>query len=110
MRRLLLDLGASEDQIVLEDSARSTRQSAIRCSAMLRDRRDVGAVVVCSSGYHVRRCRVLLRLSGVRTEGAVASRDAHRVGSLRYAWSWLREWIALPVDIAAMVGRLPRRG
>jgi uncharacterized SAM-binding protein YcdF (DUF218 family) len=104
MRRLLLDLGASDDQIVVEDTARSTLQSAIRCSAMLCARADVGAVVVCSSRYHVRRCRMLMRLNGIRPDAAVASQDAHRVGPARYAWSWARDFAALPFDATLMSG------
>jgi len=115
MRRLLLDLGVPDERIVVEDTARNTRQSAVRCAAMLRARTDVGAVVVCSSRYHIRRCRMLLRLSGIRPDAAVASRDAHRVGRTRYAWSWARDLVAFPCDAVAMTGhrlrqRLRRRG
>ena len=105
MRRLLLDLGVSDDRIVVEDTARDTLQSAVRCAAMLRARADVGAVVVCSSRYHIRRCRMLMRLNGIRPDAAVASRDAHRVGRARYAWSWARDLAALPFDAAGMSGR-----
>ncbi len=109
MRRLLLDLGVPDDRIVVEDTARNTRQSAVRCSAMLRARADVGVVVVCSSRYHIRRCRMLLRLSGIRPDAAVGSQDAHRVGTARYAWCWAREIMALPFDVAAMTGHRLRQ-
>jgi uncharacterized SAM-binding protein YcdF (DUF218 family) len=110
MRRLLLDLGVSDDRIVVEDTARNTRQSAVRCAALLRARADVGAVVVCSSRYHIRRCRMLLRLNGIRPDAAVASRDAHRVGAARYAWCWARDLVAFSCDAAAMTGyRLRQR-
>jgi len=105
MRRLLLDLGASDDQIVVEDTARNTLQSAVRCAAMLRARADVGAVVLCSSRYHIRRCRMLMRLNGIRPDAAVLSQDAHRVGPARYAWSWTRDVVALPFDATMMTGR-----
>jgi uncharacterized SAM-binding protein YcdF (DUF218 family) len=110
MRRLLLELGVPDDRIVVEDTARNTLQSAVRCAAMLRDRADAGAVVVCSSRYHVRRCRMLLRLNGIRAHGTVASRDAHRVGAARYAWHWARDLVALPYDAAAMTGWWVWRG
>lgn len=105
MRRLLLDLGAIDEQIVVEDTARNTRESAVRCAAMLRGRPDVGGVFVCSSRYHVRRCHMLMRLNGVRPDGSVASRDAARVGPLRYGYAWLREWAALPYDAMLTTGR-----
>lgn len=105
MRRLLLDLGAMDEQIVVEETARNTRQSAVRCAAMLRARRDVASVFVCSSRYHVRRCHMLMRLNGIRPDGSVASHDAGRVGPLRYGYAWLREWAALPYDAMLATGR-----
>jgi uncharacterized SAM-binding protein YcdF (DUF218 family) len=105
MRDLLLDLGASAAQIVVEDTARNTLESAVLCSGLLRARDDAGAVVVCSSRYHVHRCHMLLRLNGVRPDALVASQDAHRVGRARYAWSWARDAVALPMDAVSMTGR-----
>jgi uncharacterized SAM-binding protein YcdF (DUF218 family) len=98
MRRLLLELGASEDQLLVEDRARITRESALFCAAILRRRGDVGDVLVCSSRYHLPRCRVLLRLSGVRSRMGVGSEDASAVGSGRFAYSVLREAAAMPLD------------
>lgn len=105
MRQLLLDLGAADEQIVVEDTARNTLQSAVRCAEILRDRSDVGSVILCSSRYHIRRCRMLMRLNGVRPGASVASRDAHRVGPARYGYAWIREWVALPFDALIMTGR-----
>jgi uncharacterized SAM-binding protein YcdF (DUF218 family) len=102
MRRLLLELGAREEQILVEDQARNTRESAILCARMLQGRDDVGAVIVCTSRYHIRRCRMLLRMCGIRTAGGAASEDAGFVGRGRHAYSWLREMVAIPVDAVRM--------
>jgi uncharacterized SAM-binding protein YcdF (DUF218 family) len=105
MREILLNLGVADEQIVVEDTARNTLQSAVRCSAMLREREDVGSVILCSSRYHILRCRMLMRLNGVRSGASVVSRDAHRVGSARYGYAWIREGVALPFDALIMTGR-----
>lgn len=105
MRKLLLDLGVADEHIVVEDTARNTLQSAVRCSAMLREREDVGSVFLCSSRYHILRCRMLMRLNGVRTGASVVSRDAHRVRPVRYGYAWIREGAALPFDALVMAGR-----
>ncbi len=98
MQRLLLELGAPDDRILIEDQARNTRQSAILCTRMLRARGDVGAVIVCTSRYHMRRCRMLLRMSGIRASAGVASEDAAFLGWVRHAYARLREMAAIPAD------------
>ena len=109
MRRLLLSMGALEEQVVVENTARNTRESAIRCAGILRDRGDAASVVLCSSQYHVRRCGMLLRLNGIRPNGVVASADASRVGPRRYAYATVRDWCAYPWDAALMCGAQLRR-
>ena len=105
MRRLLVELGVREDRILVEDRARNTRESARLCAAILGGRGDVGAVLVCSSRYHLPRCRLLLRLHGIRCGAAVASEDAAALGRARYAYSWLRELAAMPFDALRAVLR-----
>lgn len=105
MRRLLLEMGAREDQILIEDRARNTRQSASLCAAILRQRDDVADVLLCSSRYHLPRCRMLLRLNGVRCRSGAASDDARAVGRGRYAYSWFREFVAMPLDALLVTTR-----
>lgn len=105
MRDLLLEAGVAADAILVEDQAQNTQQSAIFCAGMLRRRDDIGAVVVCTSRYHMVRCRMLLRLNGIRTGAGVASEDAAFQSRSRYTYSWLRELVAIPVDAAAAAWR-----
>ena len=109
MRRLLLSMGALEEQVVVENTARNTRQSAIRCAGILRNRGDAASVILCSSRYHVRRCGMLLRLNGIRPDAVVASADASRVGRRRYAYAAVRDWCAYPWDAALMCGAQLKR-
>ena len=105
MRRLLLELGVADDRILIEDRARNTRQSASLCASILRRRGDVGDVLLCSSRYHLPRCRLLLRLNGIDCRSGAASDDAGAVGRGRYAYSWLRELAAMPMDAILVVLR-----
>jgi len=105
MRRLLLEAGAAAEDILVEDQARNTQQSAVLCAGMLRGRGDIGAVVVCTSRYHMFRCRMLLRMNGIRTGAGVASDDAAFQSRARYIYSWLRELFAVPVDAAVSAWR-----
>ena len=99
MRQCLLELGARDDQVLVEDQAESTRGSAALCAALLRAQDDVGQVLVCTSRYHVPRCRMLLRMNGIPSLPGAASEDAAFVGRPRYAYYCLRELVAIPVDL-----------
>ena len=90
---------------LIEDRARNTRQSASLCASILRRRGDVGDVLLCSSRYHLPRCRLLLRLNGIDCRSGAASDDAGAVGRGRYAYSWLRELAAMPMDAILVVLR-----
>jgi uncharacterized SAM-binding protein YcdF (DUF218 family) len=103
MRRLLLDQGIAEAHILVEDKARNTHESAVLCSAILTARDDVGRVAVCTSRYHMARCRMLLRLHGIPTVPGAASEDAIFVGTAGYAYAWLREILAFPLDAVRSV-------
>lgn len=106
MRRLLQDLGVPGDAIREEATARDTLESARACAAMLRGHQ--GPVYACSSGYHLPRCRMLLRLFGLPAGAVPPPEAAH---GLMERWYWrLREGAALPYDaMLAGAERLFRR-
>lgn len=105
MAGLLHEHGVPPCQIVLEETATDTLSSAIACARLLRDEALLaGAVRVCSSGYHLLRCRMLLRMVGVRSTACAPPPRP------RWAWYWrFREAAALPYDAAAMLGWRLRR-
>ena len=105
MRRLLMEMGVAEDRILVEDRARNTRESAKLCAAILGRRDDVAEVLLCSSRYHLPRCRMLLRLNGVRCRHGAASEDAGALGRGRCAIFWLREFAAMPFDALLAASR-----
>lgn len=105
MRRLLLEAGVAGEDILVEDQARNTQQSSVLCAGMLRGRDDIGAVVVCTSRYHMFRCQMLLRMNVIRTGAGVPSEDAAFQSRVRNAYSWLRELVAIPVDAAVSAWR-----
>jgi len=98
--------GIAAARILVEPTARDTFQSALRVREMLAGREDVARLVVVSSAYHLRRCRLLLRLAGLPVEAAALpapGAEARRVGRGRWLWMRLREWPALPYDAALML-------
>ncbi len=92
MAGLLEGWGVSPSQIVLEETGVNTRSSARACAALLAG--EAGPVYFASSGYHLPRCRMLLRLSGVPATPCPPPLAQDR------RWYWrLRECVAMPVDV-----------
>ncbi|MBO1076964.1 YdcF family protein [Roseomonas marmotae] len=105
MARLLQDLGVPGDAIRQELTATDTLSSATACAAMLRGHQ--GAVWAASSGYHLPRCVMLLRLMGLP---ARAAPPPEADMDWRDRWWWrAREGAALPVDFTlGLLARLRR--
>ena len=108
MAALLRHRGVPASRIELEPTGRNTIGSVRACAALLAGR-DV-TVYAASSGYHLPRCVMLLRMAGLRALPCPPPRrPASR--SIRRRWWWrVREVLALPLDAALMAwGRLRRR-
>ena len=103
MRRLLMEGGIAPDRIICERRARNTVESARLCNAILRSAGDVTEVIICTSLYHKARCAVLLRLLGWQVRTVAMPSDAGAVGWHTLLWYWIRELIALPVDVALLL-------
>ncbi len=95
MARLLAGLGVSDAQITLEETATDTLSSALACARLLMG--EAGPVRIASSGYHLPRCLLLMRMAGVRVTACPAP------PAPRWPWYWrLREALALPYDAVLM--------
>ncbi len=95
MAKLLQGHGVAADHIRLEETATDTLSSALACARLLG--RRPGPVQVASSGYHLPRCVMLLRMAGIRATAC----PPPQAGS--WVWYWrLRECAALPYDAIVM--------
>ena len=92
MAALLAGLGVPAAQVRLEETATDTFTSAVACARMLAG--EAGPVRLASSGYHLPRCLMLMRLAGVRATGCKPPPPP------RWAWYWRgRETLAIPYDL-----------
>jgi uncharacterized SAM-binding protein YcdF (DUF218 family) len=101
MADLLLSYGVPAAQIIRETTGTDTLSSARACVRLLRGL--AGPVHVATSGYHLPRCRMLLRRYGVRTQACPPPPASLR---WRTRWHWrLREALAIPLDaVLALLG------
>jgi uncharacterized SAM-binding protein YcdF (DUF218 family) len=100
MKRMLVQAGIGEEQIVCERLARETLGSVRLCTRILHSRADVDRVVVCTDSYHLPRCRALFRIAGVVIEAAPIESAARQLPPWRYWYYVSREVVAFPVQTA----------
>lgn len=98
MQQISLQQGINENQIILDEQAKSTLESAIICTQILQENQWDNVLIV-SDHYHLLRAVVLFRLLGILAEGS--SPDKKGIGTSRWQWWYLhlREIIALPWNI-----------
>jgi uncharacterized SAM-binding protein YcdF (DUF218 family) len=94
MQRIAVEQGISKDNIVMENTARTTLDSAVACSRILR-RNGWSTAWLVTDRYHMIRSSILFRVCGVKASG---SPPQYREFGPRL-WKWwywhLREFLAL---------------
>jgi uncharacterized SAM-binding protein YcdF (DUF218 family) len=101
MATLLEAHGVPREHILLEETGTDTLSSARAIVRLLRDSALAASVYVATSGYHLPRCLLLLRLGGVPAHACPPPHPS--VTTLR-RWYWrLREVPAIPYDAAIAV-------
>ncbi len=114
MRRLLIERGVPAEDIVLEETGTDTLSSVVALRRLLRRMPDIGHVFAATSGYHLPRCVLLLRLAGVRAKSCPPPLVPETM-TFAARWYWrLREVAAIPYDamlivFARLTGRLTAR-
>jgi hypothetical protein len=119
MARLLEDAGVDSGTIHPVPEGATTIHSLHACRPYLHHAiaEDAALVHVCTDGYHVRRCRLILRIWGIQSRppaGAALRGEGFAAGSRlappRLAWMALRDVLALFEDVPlALLWRLQWR-
>ena len=110
MADLLMKSGVCGERIRLEETGFDTLSSVRAVSRLLRKEPLAGPIMLATSGYHVPRCLILLRLFGITARPCRVSPVASQA-PWPARWYWrLREVPALPYDVALVLwSRLMRK-
>jgi vancomycin permeability regulator SanA len=106
MAEMLISAGIPESRIDADRKASDTLSSIVNCTQIMRLRGITEPVFVCSDRYHIARCRWLFLLMGVHTRPAFMPSGRAANGNVRWAYYYVREWFATPVDTAILVAKL----
>jgi uncharacterized SAM-binding protein YcdF (DUF218 family) len=102
MAGLLQELGVPPERIVPEKTGTDTLSSVRAVARIIHDRGLAVPVHVATSGYHLPRCLLLLRMAGI---AALACAPPASAEGLWQRWHWrVREAAAIPYDAVLMLG------
>jgi len=98
MKRIAIEKGVTEEQIIVEESAKSTLDSAYACSKIIRMNRWSSALIV-TDRYHVLRSAFLFRQFGIRVFFSTPDDVGFTLRSWKFWYSYSREYLALPWNL-----------
>ncbi len=99
MLALLSERGVPPESILTECEGHDTLSSAVLCARILAARGDAESVTVCSSSYHLPRCRLVLKVLGVGTRKVSMPGGRRGLGAAGGLRACLREAVAIPWDL-----------
>jgi len=105
MTNLLRAGGVLDHRIIQEDQSKSTLESVVNCTRIIRQLTGITRVMACSDAYHLPRCRVLLRLCGIKAGGIAAVSGRHANSWYKWLWFHFREIPAVPIDAILLLAR-----
>ena len=105
IRTVLLEQGIPADRVLVEPVARDTLEAVRFCARLLRARRDVERVLVCSSSYHAPRCVLLFRIAGFQSAAVPTASDLPHLGRAKWLRYVLKEIVATPWDAIVLAAR-----
>ena len=105
MARVLIEQGVAPERLILDEASRNTIEN-VAAAARQVEAAGHPYVIACSDAYHLPRIRLLLRLHGVRSQ-PWPCRDRAPLG--HGLAGGLRESLAVPYNLAALMARRARR-
>ncbi|HHP7234453.1 MAG TPA: YdcF family protein [Desulfobacterales bacterium] len=108
MQAVACSHGIDPGQMVLEESSRSTLDSAEACADIIRSAGWRQAWIV-TDRYHLPRSLFLFQCFGIRAQGSAPAVSATASGGWHWRWMILRECLAVPWNLLRLVPRIARR-
>lgn len=108
MQALLENSGVPCYRIVADHESKDTLQQVVCCASIAFAIGMADKVWLATSSYHQPRCWLLFAISGIRVHLVPSLSDRPYLPWRRICWLWLRELVAIPYDIMAMVVRTVR--
>lgn len=106
MSELLRARGVPQAQIIIDDEATDTVDTVLNFVRWINRTGPIERISVCSSRYHMPRCRMLLGLCGVDAHIPDMPGDRPFLSWARLSYFYLREMIAYPYDYVLLKNRL----
>jgi uncharacterized SAM-binding protein YcdF (DUF218 family) len=93
MKRVLIQMGVSEDRILSEDRSTSTLENLEFSKALLAENGLGNSVIIISEGYHMYRALSIAKRVGLNAEGLASPTVRWLLPTF-----WVREWFAITME------------
>lgn len=103
MTELLQAYGVPIPQIIVDTDAIDTLSSAKNLARLIDLDGNCSRIVVCTSRYHMPRCRMLLRCLGIPTLSGTMPSDWPHLGVAKLSYFHFREFFAYPYDLVSIL-------
>lgn len=108
IRQSLIKTGIDPQRIVLEAKSVNTEQNLLFSFKLMKERRLGNEIAIVSDSYHQLRARIIAyKIDRTIHVGACNTKNT-KFGYLIYPSYFVREWIAIPVEIVKKVGQPAR--
>ena len=98
MRRLAMERGVPEEKIFVEETAKSTLESAMVSAGIIK-RNNWKTALIVTDRYHLPRSILLFRQFGVHVDGSAPEGSRIEMGRIRWRYMIFREMGAIPWNI-----------
>ena len=104
----MLQDGVDPQRILTEDRSVNTEQNLLYSIALLRERQRGDSIATVSDSYHQLRARIIVRKIDRSIRVGACNTKNTLFGYFVYPSYFVREWIAIPVEIVKKLGRPAR--
>lgn len=101
----LTDDGVDPERIIVEDQSVNTEQNLLYSIAIIKEERLGDSIAIISDSYHQLRARIIAYKIDRRIRVGACNTVNTKFGCFIYPSFFVREWIAIPVEIVKKVGR-----
>ena len=95
----LTEAGITADRVIMEDRATNTDENIRYSLSLIREKELNPDIAVVTDSYHQLRARIILHKTDSQVKAGAINARNNQIGLLTYPTYFVREWIAIPVEL-----------
>ena len=99
MYEVLTDCGIDAGRLYKEDNSKNTQQNIKYSFEIIKEKELNESLAIVTDSFHQLRARLIVRKQGISTPVGAVNAHNGKIGIINYPTYFVREWIAIPVEI-----------